>query len=365
MAIDESLLGKYDKDDSKIRRAVYRIKNSNDDGYTRIHFETSSQMIHDATSKATANKVARRDTTGSIEFTNIKASGLTATNTLEVASTSSLKGATTIGASVADNAVALAVPSNKNTTLGGTLSVAGTSTFTGKTNSLNGADIANGLKITSGGADIIGNVTARTNASVLGDFSVSGNTTLGTVDNSKTTTIHGTAKINKLEVTDENPVTNLNADRVDSCHVSDTSATKSNLWTAEKVNTTKADKTVTITASDGLNGNGTLAGNISIKHNTKSVSQTPAETKSFTTLKSMTFDSYGHVNSCVETDLDQRYFTQDLTIQQIENRINNVIGNDVILKNPSNGNVNGSNLKMEGFTMQFNKGTNSIDFVFV
>lgn len=449
MAIDNSLLGKYDKEDSNVQRAVYRVKNANDNNYTRVHFETSSQMIHDATSEASAFKVARRDSTGSIQFKNIEALQLIKGNSLEVASTSSLNGVTTIGGGLTNGTTALVVTANKNTSLGGALNVAGTSSFADKTTHSNGSEIKNGatvtsggLTVTAGGAKISGDlvVTAGSNVIANSNLTTNGNTILGS-DNTKTTTINGTAKINKLEVTDIGVVKNLNADMVDSCNVNDAIVPDtSTLWTAKKIDDTKANKSIRINASNRLviEGNNTLGGDITIKHTTGRPVGTVATTTSFTVLKSMVFDDYGHPTSYVETDLDaryprktisinagtgltgggslednrtinhadvqrtstvikdfgtsgttcpviksvtsnqqghvtvteevdldKRYYTKDLTNQEIENRINNVVGNDVILKNPLSGTVNGPNLKMEGFTMQFNKTANAIEFVFV
>lgn len=464
MAIDNTLLGKYDKEASNVKEAIYRVKNAEDDGYVRVHFETNSKMVHDSTDSAAPNKIARRNSEGSISFNK------TNSNSLEVSGVSSLNGDARVGGF-------LTVADGKTTTLGGALTVKGESNFNSKSNLNSEAEVkgmlsvvpktggANGDFKVSGNSSLSGTLTVGSTTNINSTLTVANNTelkgelkvgkataiqgavtinndsTLGKTDNTSTTTINGLASINKVAVKDSTLVANLNADRVDDCHVSDAQISTLNLWTAKKVDDTKADKTVKVSVGTGLVGGGTLASNFSITHSqttredstpnlgtsgsgclvTKSivsnalghitgvetinldtrypiktisingtngligggtlqenrtishaeVSRTSTEPELSTdgttckVLKSLTTNLHGHATASETVDLDKRYYTKDLTNQQIENKISNVVGNDVILKNPSSGTVNGSNLKMEGFTMQFNKTANAIEFVFI
>lgn len=362
MAVNSALHG-YEKDDVNIKEAVYRVKNNdNTDKYSRIHFETNSKMIYDATHLATGNKVARRDANGDIWFSAITASGKVTTGSIENNGTSVLKGATTIGENVGSNNIALTVGSGKNTLLGGTLSVSGVSTFTGLTTHTAGATLGNKLTVSSGGAAISG-ATTISGSLTASSLTITGNSTLGGVNS--ITTINGTAAINKLTVTDTGVVSGLNADRVDNCHVNDAAVSTTNLWTASKIDSAKANKTTTISAGGGLTGGGDLSANRTIAHSTRVPSKTVDNNgTSAIAIKSITFDAYGHPTAYVENNLDARYPTKSQVSQDIANA-QLTVSRDLISKNPTDRADNGNNLIMQNFTMQYNSNTNSIDFIFV
>lgn len=248
MATNNALHG-YEKDDVNIKEAVYRVKNDdNTDKYSRIHFETNSKMIYDATSEATGNKVARRDVNGDIKFRNITSSGTIAANILTVINT--------------------------------------------------------------------------------------------------------------------DRVINLNADRVDGCHVNDNGTGTDCIWTANKINTTKVDRTTTVKGANGLTGGGALSANQTISHITKTPSKTlDTSGTSGVAIKSIVFDSYGHPESYIENNLDKRFPTRDEVKEQIANANITVTGS-FLSREPSDRKTNGNVLTMENFTMQYNSTTQSIDFVF-
>lgn len=340
MAIDNTLLGSYDKEGSNVKEAVYRVKNAGDDGYVRVHFETNSKMIHDATDAATGHKVARRNKDGDITFNK------TTSNSLEVTTTSNLKGNTSVGGT-------LTVADNKTTTLGGSLTVKGESNFNSITRHNAGATVKGTLRVEAGSGvngdlnvggnsnltgtlsvastTALGNTLTAAGATTLNDtltvgkvstlnggLVVNANSTLGKADNTNTTTINGTAAVNKLTVKDTGLVANLNADRVDNRHVNDDQVSTGNLWTAQKIDTVKADKTVAVTTGTGLKGGGTLAASFSITHDTTArTDTTPAINTGGTTcnvIKSIGSNSLGHITTTETVNLDSRFANKSVSI---------------------------------------------------
>lgn len=74
---------------------------------------------------------------------------------------------------------------------------------------------------------------------------------------------------------------------------------------------TKADKTITISAGSGLTGGGDLSSNKTISHADTS-SQANVINSNGNVIESITFDTFGHVQSVTSTNLDTRYTIANL-----------------------------------------------------
>lgn len=392
-------LNGYETDLNNIHNSVYRVKIGGTNDYMRIHFETSSLMIYDATELNTPNKVVRRSPRGDISVQGI--------NTVSAAVSGGLNctGQLTVRKVGPTGQAALITTSGTPTTLGGTLSVAqaatlsnslsvaGISTFKGKTTHENGAELQGLVEIKSGtGADgkpavgqlnvyggtitsengfgtggtvtAGGDITTGGSLRVVEDASISGQLTVA-----DSATVNGVLTIGGLVLknqTENAVVKGLNADLVDGCNVNDTSTNVSSktLWTSAKIDATKADKAIQIIGGTGLSGSGTLSGNVTLSHATQE-EVTPSLSASSSSINqvisSITISNYGHVTAVTKTDLDKRYPTIDKVSEDIANA-NLTVTRDLIAKNPTDRKTNGNTLVMQNFTIQY--GSNSIDFVF-
>lgn len=133
---------------------------------------------------------------------------------------------------------------------------------------------------------------------------------------------------------------NLNADKVDNCDVNDTLISTTNLWTANKINATKADKSINIAAGEGLTGGGTLSGNRTISH--AAAGPTVASmgiTRLTEVIKTVHLDKFGHIARIETYDMDKTFATPDFVIEQIANSNTEVDGSYIAhsRKNPSTG----------------------------
>lgn len=63
-----------------VKEAIYKVKRPNANTYDRIHFETSSNMVYDATKENIADKIVRRGTRGEIKVGSVEADAMNIKN---------------------------------------------------------------------------------------------------------------------------------------------------------------------------------------------------------------------------------------------------------------------------------------------
>lgn len=306
-----------------VKESVYKVKRPNSNVYDRVHFETSSNMVYDATKDNIASKIVRRGDNGEIATGALNVTGkATISGAAEIGSNVSIGGATTIkGATNIQNSLDVDV----------NLNVDGTTKLVGAVTTDSTVSVGTGLTVRGGGANITGTLTSSDKLTVSSNgASITGNTsTSGTLTSGGKLTVNGGGAeiknnlsvgevITSLETTKAPFVINstavvskLNADMVDGRNVDDAVTDANTLWTASKINTMKADKAITITGNNGLNGGGSLSANRIISHDNiakttpTSIANTTGTT--LTVVKSVEGNAQGHITKVETIDLDGRY----------------------------------------------------------
>ena len=345
----------------KVLRSIYKVKRADSDVYDRVHYETDSKMVCDATNLATPSMIVKRDSSGGANFGGVLlGSKLVLSNSLLVQS--------------------------------------------------GGANISGGLIVNSGSLFVNDSASIRTNLGVDGTASIGSNLTVGgsaSISSSLTATDDIFTTRGKLKCQDfwigrfsggisfqgaegvyefhmNKPIimpsgigvsTNLNADKVDGKDVDDSLITENNLWTAKKINDTKVNKNARVNAGAVLKGGGSYSdGNITIQHGEPGevVRTIGAPRGSYFMVRTVDLDSFGHVSSVVTEDMSNIFATYEDLMEGLENA-SGVVGGQYIKHSNTDidGNITGparnsvNNVNMKNYSIDYNATKQCIEFSFV